>query len=161
MLRLSYAHVQLYLYRPFLHYLKTSTRENQSLGSYEKTSAYAAACITTCHEIIHFSYDICRRGHLFGAYWNVTHMIFGSILALMYMVLDSRNEKGMDAIFKDIAIGRKVLVLLARYGIAAARGKTMLTVSATSLCRCQGPQYANGAAKDNDRPSSYGSQEFS
>jgi hypothetical protein len=132
MLRLSYEHVQLYLFRPFLHYLTASTREHQSPASYDKTSAYATACRTTCHEIIGLSYDMCKQGIMRGAYWSVTHVIFGSILALMYIVLDSHDEKGMDSIFKDIAIGRKVLALLAEYGIAAARSKTMLTVSATS-----------------------------
>ena len=136
MLLLSYEQVKLYLYRPFLHYLKASGQEDQSSGSYEKASAYATACINTSHEIIHSSYDMCRRGILCGAYWHVPHMIFSSILALMYVVFDSRHEKGTDAMFKDIAIGRKTMALLARNGIAAARGKTMLSVSVTIFRRC-------------------------
>jgi hypothetical protein len=134
MLRLSYAQVKLYLYRPFLHYLKASAREDQSSGSYEKASAYAAACINTSHEIIHSSYDMCRRGILRGAYFHVVHMLFSSILALMYIVSDTRNETRMDAMFRDIAIGRKAMTLLARYGVCAARGSSLLTVSVTSRC---------------------------
>ena len=79
---------------------------------------------------------MCRRGILPGAYWHVPHMIFSSILALMYVVFDSRNETKLDAMFKDIAIGRKVIALLARDGIIAARGKTMLSVSVTFLSHC-------------------------
>lgn len=139
MLRLSYAQVYLYLYRPFLHYLKASeasAQDEQSSGPYEKASVCARACIDTSHEIIHLSYDMCRRGILRGAYWHVAHMLLSSILVLMYIVFDSRNESRMDAMFKDIAIGRKVMILLARYGVAAVRGNTLLTVSVASLYHC-------------------------
>jgi hypothetical protein len=77
---------------------------------------------------------MCRRGILPGAYWHVPHMIFSSILALMYVAFDSHNKTRIDAMFKDIAIGQKVMALLARSGVIAARCKTLLSVSVTSIC---------------------------
>jgi hypothetical protein len=131
MLRLSYAQVKLYLYRPFLHYLTASARKEQSSGLCNKASTYAVACLNASHQIIHSSYEMFRGGILRGAYWHVVHMVFSSILALMYIVFDSCNGIGVDAIFKDIAIGRKVMSQLARYGVAAVRGNTLLTVGVT------------------------------
>ncbi|OAL36194.1 hypothetical protein AYO20_04608 [Fonsecaea nubica] len=125
LLRMSHAHVQLYLYRPFLHYLSKATTQNTS--SPDLTfPPYAAACVQACHTILSLSDEMYNQDLLRGGCFTVLHMIFGSVVTLMFIILDSHDWEGREQSFKDISIGRKAIALLAKCNNTADRAQTIL-----------------------------------
>ncbi|KIW83852.1 hypothetical protein Z517_03098 [Fonsecaea pedrosoi CBS 271.37] len=128
LLRMSHAHVQLYLYRPFLHYLSKATTQNAS--SPDLTfPPYAAACVQACHTILSLSDEMYNQDLLRGGCFTVLHMIFGSVVTLMFIILDSHDWEGREQSFKDISIGRKAIALLAKCNNTAERAQIILEVS--------------------------------
>ncbi|OAP63265.1 hypothetical protein AYL99_02492 [Fonsecaea erecta] len=132
LLRMSHAHVQLYLYRPFLHYLSRASDENTS-SSNITFSPYAAACVRACHTILSLSGEMCESDLLQGGGFTVLHMIFGSVVTFLFIILDSADWEGRESAFEDISIGRKALAFLAKCNNAAERAQTVLEKTVISL----------------------------
>lgn len=65
LLRMSFAHVQMILYRPFVHYL---TRP-KTLGCDERPYVIARACVQVARKIVHTADEMRKHGILNGAYW--------------------------------------------------------------------------------------------
>ena len=122
----SYSLVRLKLYRPFLHYL-TSSRQEQS--SSRNFSLYAAESINAAQSILHLNQELLESGTQAVVNWTTTNMVLSSILTLLYVVLDSGDSQRAEIMFEDILIGRRLIDNLARYGFAANRARTFLTVS--------------------------------
>ena len=130
LLRMSYAHVQMVLYRPFLHYVSQSCHS----GTVDKRSyACAAACVSVSRNVIHITVEMKRRGLLVGAYWFTMYTTFFAILALIYFVLENPESSTRDAILRDANEGKEVLASLAKRSMAADRCTQTLAVSPTSL----------------------------
>ncbi|EXJ67403.1 uncharacterized protein A1O5_09416 [Cladophialophora psammophila CBS 110553] len=125
LLCMSHAHVQLYLYRPFIHYLSKPLAQSTS-SSNITFSPYAAACVRACHTILNFSGEMYKNDLLQGGNFTVLHMVFGSVVTLMFIVLDSADWEGREMAFKDISIGRKAIAFLANGNDAAERAQTIL-----------------------------------
>ena len=130
LLRMSYAHVQMMLYRPFLHYVSQSYH----LGNVDKRSyACAAACVSVSRNVIHITVEMKRRGLLVGAYWFTMYTTFFAILSLIYFVLENPDSKTRDAILRDANEGKEVLASLAQRSMAADRCTQTLAVGSTLL----------------------------
>ena len=125
---MSHAHVQLYLYRPFLHYLSKASAQNTSSTNIA-FSPYAAACVQACHTILSLSGEMHNRGLLQGGGFTVLHMVFGSVVTLIFVILDSTEWEGRESAFKDIWVGRKAIAFLAKWCNGAERAQTILEVS--------------------------------
>ncbi|KIW97585.1 uncharacterized protein Z519_01169 [Cladophialophora bantiana CBS 173.52] len=125
LLCMSHAHVQLYLYRPFIHYLSKPLAQSTS-SSNITFSPYAAACVRACHTILNLSGELYKNDLLQGGNFTVLHMVFGSVVTLMFIVLDSADWEGRELAFKDISIGRKAIAFLANGNDAAERAQTIL-----------------------------------
>jgi hypothetical protein len=67
LLRLSYAHVQMMLYRPFLHYVSHKHCAGKNID--ERSYACAAACVSVSRNIVHITTEMKKRGLLVGAFW--------------------------------------------------------------------------------------------
>ncbi|KIY03555.1 uncharacterized protein Z520_00246 [Fonsecaea multimorphosa CBS 102226] len=128
LLRMSHAHVQIYLYRPFLHYLSKASAQNTS-SSNITFCPYAAACIEACHTILSLSGGMLEKDLLQGGGFTVLHMVFGSVVTLLFVVLDSTEWEGRESAFRDISVGRKAIALLAKRNNAGERTQTILEVS--------------------------------
>ncbi|KAE8451957.1 hypothetical protein EG329_002121 [Mollisiaceae sp. DMI_Dod_QoI] len=124
LLRLSYAHVQMMLYRPFLHYVS----ENHCAGKKidERAYACAAACVSVSRNIVHITTEMKRRGLLVGAYWFTMYTTFFAILSLVYFVLENPDKPGSQEILSDANDGKDALNGLAKRSQAADRCSTAL-----------------------------------
>ena len=129
LLRLSYAHVQMMMYRPFLHYVSQGfATRNVDRRSY----ACAAACVSVARNIVHITVEMKRRGLLVGSYWFVMYTAYFSVLSLVYFVLENPQSATGREIMKDAIQGRDMLASLAKRSLAADRCSHSLAVGVTS-----------------------------
>lgn len=124
---MAYAHVQVMLYRPFLHYVSQSCQtKSVDKRSYE----CAATCVSVSRNIIHITTEMKKRGLLVGAYWFVMYTTFFSILGLIFFVLENPESPTSQAILRDANEGKEILASLAKRSMAADRCTVMLSVGA-------------------------------
>jgi hypothetical protein len=135
LLAMSHAHVRIYLYRPFLHYLAKSgdIDDHNKPSNTTSFSPYANTCVQACHNILRLGADMCKQGLLEGSNWAATQIIFTAVLAMLYVLLDSNLWDGAEEAFRSFALGRTVISCLAQYNGAAERGQRILTVSCEPL----------------------------
>ncbi|KAK5088720.1 Gypsy retrotransposon integrase-like protein 1 [Lithohypha guttulata] len=118
LLRMSYAYVQMMIYRPFLHYVSQSC---QSAKTDKRSFACAAACVSVARNVVHITSEMKRRGLLTGAYWFVMYTTYFAILSLLYFVLENPESSTSKDILKDAIEGRDTLANLATRSMAADR----------------------------------------
>ncbi|ETN38147.1 uncharacterized protein HMPREF1541_07771 [Cyphellophora europaea CBS 101466] len=120
LLRMSYAHVQMMMYRPFIHYVSQAC-QNGVQKTDKRSFACAAACVSVARNIVHITTEMKRRGLLVGAYWFVMYTTFFAIISLVYFVLENPNSPTGADILKDALEGRETLASLAQRSMAADR----------------------------------------
>lgn len=125
LLRMAYAHVQMMLYRPFLHYVSSKHIEGKPVD--ERSYACAAACVSVSRNIVHITAEMQRRGLLIGAYWFTMYTTFFAILSLAFFVLENPTKPGTEEILANASAGRDALKALAKTSMAADRCSTSLT----------------------------------
>ncbi|ETI29613.1 hypothetical protein G647_02066 [Cladophialophora carrionii CBS 160.54] len=130
LLSMSHAHVQVYLYRPFLHYLSKFSRPGGSVYSSMDYTSYASACLQACQKILRLSGQVCQRELIQGCNVVFSHMVFTSIISLLYVLLSSVGwgEGGVDIIVGDIALGCKVMWVMSHYNEAIETGQSIVAV---------------------------------
>ena len=126
LLRIAYAHIQMILYRPFLHYVSQSCRK----GAVDKLSyACAAACVSVSRNIIHITAEMKKRGLLMGAYWFTMYTTFFAIVSLVFYIFGNPDSTTSQDILKDAMEGKDILSSLASRSMAADRCSATLAVS--------------------------------
>ena len=133
LLRTAYAHVQMMLYRPFLHYVSQSY---QSKKVDKRSYACAAACVSVSRNIIHITGEMKNRGLLIGAYWFTMYTTFFAILSLLFFILENPGSPTSQEILRDANEGKDTLASLAKRSMAADRCSKMLAVSAPFTFHC-------------------------
>ena len=124
-LRMSYGHVQMMLYRPFLHYVSERGCAGENIDN--RSYAYAAACISVSRNIIHITTEIKRRDLLFG--WISMYTTFFSIISLVYFVLENPDEDESQKILANANDGKDALIGFRRGSMTADRCSTALNAS--------------------------------
>ncbi|KAF7902042.1 uncharacterized protein EAF01_007340 [Botrytis porri] len=119
LLRLAYAHVQMMLYRPFLHYVSGKSCAGKTID--ERSYACAAACVSVARNIIHITAEMKKKGLLVGAYWFTMYTTFFSVISLVYYVLENPDKNGAAEILADANDGKDALIGLAQRSMAADR----------------------------------------
>ena len=123
---MSYAHIEMFLYRPFLHY---ASQDCLIRGTSKRAYACGAACVSVSRNIVHLTVQMKQRGLLIGSYWFYMYTTFFAINALVFYVLEyPTNPAGAD-ILKDALEGKDTLARLASKSLAADRCTKYLTVS--------------------------------
>ncbi|KAL8717952.1 MAG: hypothetical protein Q9225_004859 [Loekoesia sp. 1 TL-2023] len=123
LLRIAYGHIQIMLYRPFLHYAsQTIYARKVDKRSY----ACAAACVSVSRNIIHITAEMKRRGLLTGAYWFTMYTTFFAVLSLLFYVLENPHNAASHGILRDAHDGRDTLADLASRSMAADRSSQTL-----------------------------------
>jgi hypothetical protein len=136
LLRMAYAHVQMLLYRPFLHYI-SKPRTGRPVD--DRSYACAAACINISRNIVHITEDMKKRGLLQGAYWFTMYTTFFAILSLCFFVLENTGDEGALEMYKEALAGRDTLASLAGKSMAADKCTKNLKVSyGNSWCLVEG-----------------------
>lgn len=133
LLRMAYAHVQMMLYRPFLHYVSQSC---QTKPVDKRSYACAAACVSVSRNIVHITGEMKKRGLLIGAYWFTMYTTFFAILALIFFVLENPDSSTSQDILRDASEGRDTLASLARRSLAADRCTGLLAVCIIPIVSC-------------------------
>lgn len=121
---MAFAHVQMMLYRPFVHYISRPRIK----GSDERPYASAAACVDVSRKIVHTADNMRKKGVLNGAYWFTMYTTFFSVIALMYYVLENPTDVTSLAILGDAETGRDLLSSLKDKSLAAKRCSMALLV---------------------------------
>lgn len=122
---MAYAHTQMMLYRPFVHYVSKSP----NCASLDKRAyACASACISVSRNIIHITAEMKRRGMLNGCYWFTMYTTFFSIMTLMYFALENPESPTSQDVLKEAYEGKDVLEGLAKRSMAADRCTSSLKV---------------------------------
>ncbi|KAI9679830.1 MAG: hypothetical protein M1817_004844 [Caeruleum heppii] len=123
LLRMAYAHTQMVLYRPFLHYVS----QDCTAKTIDSTSyACAAAGVSVSRNIVHITSEMKKRNMLIGAYWFTMYTTFFAILSLVFYVLENPDGQSAREILKDAEEGRETLASLSKRSMAADRCTAML-----------------------------------
>ncbi len=126
LLRLAYAHVQMILYRPFIHHIVRTKRE----GLLELRSfACASACVKAAMQVVWLVDEMDSRGLLNGAYWFTVYMTFFAVMSLCMLILGNVEDPTVDDTMKAASRGRDILVQMALQSTNAERCLTVLEVS--------------------------------
>jgi hypothetical protein len=125
---MTYCHVQIYLHRPFLHYLTGPSVKNPGGSSKEDFQKYASTCIQASRNIIYMGEDMNRNGLLFGAEWRIGHMLLTAALSLLYIPLSDSSSTLAAFVMTDLAIAKSLLSALRPYCVRAQRAHLVLTV---------------------------------
>jgi hypothetical protein len=127
LLRFAYAHVQLVLYRPFLHYV--SPRLSQGSRLDELSYACAAAAISVSRNIVHIGLEIRKQRVLSGPYWFMLYTEFFAVLSLVFYAIENPEKPGSSEVLADARAGRKMIADLADKTQSADRVTSALKVS--------------------------------
>lgn len=103
LLRLSYAHTQVLLYRPFLHFTAMEKRSKPMID--QRAYACAASFVNVSRNIVHIASQMKQKGLLNGAFWFVMYTTFFSILALVYFAAENPDSPTTQAVMKDAIEG--------------------------------------------------------
>ncbi|CAK4028819.1 Activator of stress 1 [Lecanosticta acicola] len=125
LLRLSYAHAQVLLYRPFLHF---TAMEKRSAPADQRAYACAASFVNVSRNIIHIASQMKQMGLLNGPFWFIMYTTFFSILALVYFAAENPDNPTTEAVMKDAIEGREVLASLTTTSMAADRCTATLDI---------------------------------
>lgn len=128
LLHLSFLHVQLILYRPFIHYLSKNMKHSAcDTLSYER----AKNSITVARTVVQLAKCMMARKLLQGSYWYACYTLFYSVAGLLFYIHeaeipDTASAKEYTEILKDAEIGRNVLISLKDSSTAAQRTYDLL-----------------------------------
>ncbi|KAI0123863.1 fungal-specific transcription factor domain-containing protein [Xylariales sp. AK1849] len=119
LLRFAYAHVQLVLYRPFLHAVSPRVTAGKKID--DRSYACGAAGINVARNIVHIGIEMRKQVSLVGPYWFTLFTEFFAIISLVFYVLENENKPGTAEIMADAVAGRDMIGTLARRSVAADR----------------------------------------
>lgn len=128
LLHLSFLHVQLILYRPFIHYLSRNVvAKNPDSLSIQR----ARNSISVARTAINLAKGMLKKNLLIGSYWYGSYTIFYSVAGLLFYIheaqpTDKESAREYNEILKDAEMGRNVLLQLKDSSMAANRTYNLL-----------------------------------
>lgn len=128
LLRFSYAHIQMMLYRPFLHYV--SPRLTAGKSPDERAYEFAAAAISVSRNIVHIGIEMRRQKVLSGPYWITLYTQYFAIIALVFFVLENPDKPGSADVLADARAGKEMMSEMAATSLPADRVNGALNVKA-------------------------------
>ncbi|KAH9887412.1 fungal-specific transcription factor domain-containing protein [Xylariomycetidae sp. FL2044] len=126
LLRFAFAHVQMVLYRPFLHYV--SPRVSAGKEPNERAYACGAAGISVARNIVHLGSEMRKQVSLVGPYWFTLFSEFFAIIALVFFVLENQDKPGSAEMLADAIACREMIAELAKKSAVADRISSALDV---------------------------------
>lgn len=123
LLHISFCHVQIVLYRPFIHYCSPKF---QIPGVNEKAKACARSCINVARTVMYIADELVSNKLLNGAYWYSIYTIFFSVACLVFYVHENPDTLQSEQIRSDAELGKNALMILKDSSISAARTYKLL-----------------------------------
>ncbi|KAI1374686.1 hypothetical protein F4677DRAFT_455372 [Hypoxylon crocopeplum] len=127
LLRFTFAHVQMVLYRPFLHYVSPRISAGKDVN--ERAYACGAAGISVARNIVHIAMEMRKQVSLVGPYWFTLFTEFFAIITLVFFVLENQDKPGSMEILADAVAGKEMISELSRKSMVADRISSSLTVN--------------------------------
>ncbi|KAL3467764.1 fungal-specific transcription factor domain-containing protein [Aspergillus heterothallicus] len=123
---MTYFHVQIFLYRPFLHYFADNAEaDGHPIHGFNK---YASACVDASRNLIYLSEDMQRDRLFYGTHWRTAYMICTAGLSLIYAAISSKVPDTVKSIKTDLSRAKRVLECLIPYSSHGRRIYVALTV---------------------------------
>ncbi|OTB04936.1 hypothetical protein M426DRAFT_57716 [Hypoxylon sp. CI-4A] len=119
LLRFTYAHVQMVLYRPFLHYVSPRISAGKDVN--ERAYACGAAGVSVARNIVHIGTEMRKQVPLVGPYWFTLFTEFFAIITLVFFVLENQDKPGSMEILADAVAGKEMITDLSRKSLVADR----------------------------------------
>ncbi|KAI0386228.1 fungal-specific transcription factor domain-containing protein [Hypomontagnella monticulosa] len=126
LLRFTFAHVQMVLYRPFLHYVSPRISAGKDVN--ERAYACGAAGISVARNIVHIGIEMRKQVSLVGPYWFTLFTEFFAIITLVFYVLENQDKPGSMDILADAVAGKEIISELSRKSMVADRISNSLTM---------------------------------
>lgn len=126
---MTYSHVQIVLYRPFLHYLTQMDSEAQLD---ERKSRCALACATASQDTIAIAQEMDTRGFVCAASWPSVYTTFLATVSLIFFTVMSRNPSVLSA-NEDANKGIALLTKLKCHDLGPKRCLAVLDVCVIPL----------------------------
>ncbi|KAG7753411.1 hypothetical protein KL911_002804 [Ogataea haglerorum] len=142
LLHISYLHVKIILYRPFIHYLSSDHMSRPKSSNDLKCIEKAKNCINVARIVVKLAEDMINKNMLSGSYWFSIYTIFFSVACLVYYVHfappitpSGDFDPEYIAIKKDAESGKRVLDILKDSSMAARRTYNILNALFEELNR--------------------------
>ncbi|KAK4989692.1 Gypsy retrotransposon integrase-like protein 1 [Elasticomyces elasticus] len=119
LLRLAYAHVQMVLYRPFLHHVMKSSEPGRIF--HYKAYACGSACVKAAMQVVWLAQTLDSHGALNEAYWFTIYILSFAATSLMFFVLSSDGDPTIRETAEAAENAKGLLRRLARYNRSAQR----------------------------------------
>lgn len=129
LLHLALCHIQIVLYRPFIHYC------SPKFGGDEQARTSALSCIKVSRTAMHIAHDLVSKNLLNGAYWFSIYTIFFSVACLVYYVHENPHDAEALEIRRDAELGKNALTSLKDSSMAAQRTYNLLNTLFEQLNR--------------------------
>lgn len=128
LLHLSFLHVQIILYRPFIHFL---SRNFVSSNTDKLSLQRAKNSIVVARTVVRMAQDMVNKNLISGSYWYACYTIFYSVAGLLFYIHeadlpDKDSARKYYEILKDAECGRNVLIQLKDTSMAANRTYNIL-----------------------------------
>ncbi|KAI1261194.1 hypothetical protein F5Y18DRAFT_211458 [Xylariaceae sp. FL1019] len=119
LLRFTFAHVQMVLYRPFLHYVSPRLCASKTIN--ERAYACGAAGINVARNILRIGTEMRKQVSLVGPYWFTLFSEFFAIISLVFFVLENQDKPGSKEILSEAIAGKEMIDDLAKKSMIADR----------------------------------------
>lgn len=128
LLHLSFLHVQIILYRPFIHYI---SHKFASSAPDPLSLQRARNSINVSRIVVRLAQDMMNKKLISGSYWYANYTIFYSVAGLLFYTheaepSDKESAREYYDIIKDAEIGRNLLLNLKDSSMAANRTYNIL-----------------------------------
>lgn len=129
LLHLALCHIQIVLYRPFIHYCSPKFKRD------EKARVSALNCIGVSRRAMYLAHELTSQKLLNGAYWFSIYTIFFSVACLVFYVHENINDPEAVEIRRDAELGKNALTSLKDSSMAAQRTYNLLNTLFEQLNR--------------------------
>lgn len=129
LLNLALCHVQIVLYRPFIHYCSPKFKGD------EKARVSALNCIGVSRRAMYLAHELTSQKLLNGAYWFSIYTIFFSVACLVFYVHENPNDPEAVEIRRDAELGKNALTSLKDSSMSAQRTYNLLNTLFEQLNR--------------------------
>lgn len=129
LLHLSFFHVQIILYRPFIHILSTNIQKTTNIDSFSLQRANNS--ISVSRDALKLAKKMLVKNFLTGSYWYGIYTIFFAVASLLYYIHEVKPTNDIELkkyqeIIKEAEEGRKIVLHLRESSVAANRTYNLL-----------------------------------
>lgn len=152
LLHLALCHIQIVLYRPFIHYCSPKFKGD------EKARISALNCIGVSRRAMYLAHELTSLKLLNGAYWFSIYTIFFSVACLVFYVHENPTDPEALDIRRDAELGKNALTSLKDSSVAATRTYNLLNTLFEQLNRrtAKMPVESTESTAPIDRQSEFG-----